>query len=193
MQVRVNFRNFVIAAVVIVGGCLAYRHFLGGIRTRDIGELLKAHRTAHTMKRATIHSRILALYRHDAHYATVLSALDHKSPVTREMAVAVLGERSERGALPRMLRMLDHGETDPAVVARLAGVFEKLRDSEAALEAVERLIELTDDHEPHDVRRAAHDALRAILVSGAQVKFGEGMRAHWTQIWRLHEKNPKER
>jgi hypothetical protein len=184
VQLLLSFRNVAIVAAVAAAGYYAYKSFYGDIETRDVEKLMQNHRLAGTsIKRQAIKSRILAVYRPEKDYGTVLAALDQRSTVNQALAVEVFTEKNERRAAPKLLEMLNESSCAPEVKAALA-VAMRVFPSKAA---VGRLIELTKDTEEHEVRVAAHRILTEVLSTGAQIKFGEAMYQNWVEWWRDHK------
>jgi hypothetical protein len=177
-----------VLAAVGVAGYFGYRAFFGNIETKDVGELVRVHRESVAVKRPVVRGRVLELYDPATHCGLMVEALRHESPVTRALAVDVLAARAEEAALPQFLEMLNGTESENDVRRELAKAMGAFHKNPQTLRAVNRLIEWTDDKEDHGVRVAAHDALVLILESGAQVKFGEGMRTRWKELWRGHRK-----
>ena len=182
MQLTLNVRNALVGAALIAGGYYGYRGFFGDIQTEDIPTLIRVHRTSSALKRHSIRGRVLRLYKAPSDYATVVAALGHRSATTRAFAVEILAATGERRAVRKLVEMLRNRAADPRVKEQLAHAF-ALLPSKAA---VPRLIELTAATEEQDVRIAAHNALREMLGTGAQVKFGDGVRTRWTLWWRDH-------
>lgn len=188
MQVNLGPKNLIIGAAILVAGYVGYRAFFGDIQTRDVPTLLRVHRTATSLKQAAIKRRLLSIYDHGLHYGPLFDALDHADPVTQALAVEVLAAKGKSEALPTFVALLVSASREAQVDAALARAMGACCKNDAVLDAVDRLVELTDDKAPHEVRVAAHDALVAILESGARVKFGESMRTRWREVWRDHRK-----
>jgi len=177
-----------VLAAVGVAGYFGYRAFFGNIETNDVGELVRVHRESASVKRPVVRARIVELYDPATHCGLMVEALRHESSVTRALAVDVLTAKAEEAALPALLGMVNGTEADNNVRRELGKAMGAFHKNPQTLRAVSRLIEWTDDQEDHGVRVAAHDALVLLLESGAQVKFGEGMRTRWKELWRGHRK-----
>lgn len=183
MQFNLSLRNAVVVAAILAAGYYGYRGFYGDIQTDDIASLVRVHRASSALKRHAIRSRVLRLYKRQDDYATVLAALGHRSAMTQAFGVEILAAKRERRAIPKLVAMLGNRSADPRVKEQLARAFAVL-PSKAA---VPRLIDLTAKEEEHDVRVAAHTALREMLKTGAQLKFGDGVRTRWMLWWRDHK------
>ena len=188
MQVNLGPKNLIIGAAIIVACYVGYNAFFGDIQTNDVPTLLRVHRQATSIKQAAIKRRLLSIYDHGLHYGPLVDALDHQNPITQALAVEILAAKGKSEALATFVTMLTSASREPQVDAALARAMGACCKNDAVLDAVDRLIELTDDKAPHAVRVAAHDALVAILESGARVKFGDSMRTRWREVWRDHRK-----
>jgi hypothetical protein len=191
MQFTLNAKNAIVGVLVIAGGYYAYRTFYGDVQIDDMQTLLRMHRNASAVKQISIKSRIQKIYEHDKHYDLLIDSLDSENEDTQMLAIEVLGDNREVKALPRMIDKFLPGKSPPSVDVELCRGLGAFKDEDAVVQCVPRLIQLTGEETEHDVRVAAHDALRDILQSGAQVKFGKGMQARWTELWRSHRKNPR--
>lgn len=183
MQLMVSFRNVAITTAVVVAGYYGYKSFYGDIQSQDIPQLLQSHRLASSLKRQVIRARISKLYQPGKDYGTLEEALGHSSSVTQVLAIDILTEKQERRAVPKLLEMLNDPRRKPEVKAWLAKAF-KVFPRKAA---IARLIAFTDETEERQVRVAAHNTLKEVLSTGAQIKFGEAMHEHWTEWWRDHK------
>jgi hypothetical protein len=189
MQLAFTPKTVFICAVVVTAGYFGYRMFLSDIQTDDVAALIRIHRTSPGIKQVAVKKRILALYDHDTHYQLLYEAVDDSSPVTQVLAIEVLTEKGEEDALGKFVNRLNAKPDDPGVDRALAEAMGAFHENEVAVGAVDRLIELTEADTDHKARVAAHNALVAILESGAQVKFGDGMTARWAELWRTHRKH----
>lgn len=179
-----NFKTIVIIAVLITVGYFAYTKFYGGLDTEDIGELIEMHRAVGETKQKLIVDRVVKLYKHNEHYEMIVAALDHGDFNTQALAVQVLATKHERQAMPKFFKMLKDTKRHSAVTVQVVKAFNVVRTTKrpALIKIVERLIELTDSSQTHEVRAAAHAVLKDLLDTGV-VKFGEGMRTRWAEVW----------
>ena len=155
------------------------------IDTDDIGELIEMHREASALRQRKIVTRIVRLYKRNEHYETMLAALDDGYPETQALAVNVFMRKRERRAMPKLFRLLKDPARAPEVTEQVVRTFGVMRATKEAarIEIIDRIIELTDDKQPHRVRVAAHDVLKDMLETGI-VKFGDGMRSRWDDVWK---------
>lgn len=189
MQLAFTPKTVFICAVAITAGYFGYRMFLSDIETDDVATLVRIHRTSPGIKQVAVKKRILALYDHDKHYQLLYEAVDDSNPVTQVLAIELLTEKGEEDALGKLVNRLNAKPEGPGVNRALAEAMEAFHENEATVGAVDRLIELTEPETEHKARVAAHNALVAVLESGAQVKFGGGMTARWAELWRTHRKH----
>lgn len=182
MQLVFSFRNAAIGTALIVAGYYGYRGFVADVRSDDMTTLLSSHRRASVAQRMIFRRRVLAVYDRDRDRAFLVRCLDSPSPITQSLAVEVLAAKREYEVLPKLRAMLEQPERDNAVQAELAKAMGAFRHRAA----IPRLIELTDNSEDHDVRMAAHTALQTLTGAGAEIKFGDAARQHWSLWWRDH-------
>ncbi|MFW6107208.1 MAG: HEAT repeat domain-containing protein [bacterium] len=187
MQLVLNAKNVCLGAVVIAAGYYGYRNLYGDIRSKDTAELLRAHRSAQPARQLIIRRRILTIYESQRDYETIVHALGNTSPTTQALAVAILREKGERRAVPRLLDMLEDPDRADIVKEELAATMGEFE----FLEAVPRLIELTDTREAQDVRIASHNALKILTGAKGEMKLSDATRQHWTLLWRDHPKRPR--
>jgi HEAT repeat protein len=119
--------------------------------------------------------RIMTTYNHARDYNTVVRELESHSSETQALAIEVLAEKVERGAVPKLVEVLRDPARSEAVKAAAAAAMGPLGVSEA----IPRLVELTDRSEAPAVRGAAHNALLRLTDAGAQVKLGDNTREQW--------------
>jgi len=185
MQLVLNLKTVLILAVLGVGGYFAYQTFLAETKVEDVAELIEMHRTAPELRRDRIARAVVRNYDRTRDYPRVLSALEHHSPVTQALAVRVLAAKWETGAAPKFRAMLANPATAPRVTVELAKALARFPPDNTTGDVVERLIELTDDAQPGEVRQAAHAALGKILRPPPRlIHFGDGVRTQWTEYWR---------
>lgn len=179
-----NAKTIIVIVALIAVAYFAYTKFYGGMETEDIGKLIEMHRSAATMKQRVIVKRVIKLYTRQEHYDLLAAALDDDSSHTQALAVEVLAAKHERPALPKLFAMLKDPRRHPTVTEQVVNAFGVMRTEKgsAFIKVVDRLIELTDDAQPHNVRVAAHDLLKDLLKTGV-VKFGDGMRSRWEDVW----------
>ena len=182
MQFVVSFRNVAVGTALVVAGYYGYRGFFADVQTGDLTKLVRSHRQASAAQRLLFRRRILAVYHRDHDRQFLVECLESSSPVTQALAVEVLGVKREYKVLPKLREMLGESEREDTVKAELAKAVASL----GCREAIPRLIELTDSRQDRDVRMAAHNALEALTGAGANVKFGDATRQHWSLWWRDH-------
>ncbi len=177
-------KTILIIAVLAVASYFTYTKFYGGLDTKDVGQLMELHRAAEKTRQGIIANRIKTLYDHKEHYEMMILALNHADFNTQALAVEVLTAKRERKAMGKLFTILKDTERHPEVTARAAKTFTIMRTKKrpAIIKIVERLIELTDDSQPLNVRAAAHSALKDLLDTGI-VKFGDGARTRWMEVW----------
>jgi len=188
MQMTFTPKTVFIAAVVVGAAYFGYTTFLSDLETDDVSELLRIHRDSSSAKKPLVKKRILAVYDTDKHYQLLYEAVDGESPTTQALAIEVLTAKSAEPALGKFIDTLTTKSRTPDVDRALAEAMGAFHANQAVVAACPTLIEMTDASVEHEVRKAAHDALVAILESGAQVKFGTGMKTRWDDLWFGHRK-----
>jgi len=178
MQFSLNFRTVVVLVIVGAVGYYVYQEVFGGLVTNDVAKLMTLHRRSEPAQQTLIKHRIMTVYNSSRDYDTVVRALDSASLTTQALAVAILAEKVERRAVPRLLKMLDDPNRPGLVKEALANAAGTL----GIQEAIPRLVELTDKAEEPAVRASAHNALVRLTGAGAQVKFGDAAREQWN-MW----------
>jgi len=191
VQLAFTPKTVFIIALIAGAAWFGYATFLQDVQTDDVPELIRIHRDAVAAKKLIVKERILAVYDKAKDYQTLYEAIDDESSITQALAIRVLTAKGEEEALGKLVDTLLNGNRVPDVDAALAEAMGAFHDEDAVVPTVPKLIEMTEDSRPHEMRKAAHDALVAILESGAQVKFGTGMAARWQELWRTHRKHKK--
>jgi len=186
----IRARNLVLfLAAGAVAAYFAYTWTFGGTQSSDVPTLLKTYPSAPDVKRQVIRSRIISLYKHADHYGLLSSALDDPSPLTQALAVDLLTQKNEGSALPKLFAMLNDPRRDPLVTARVATSIARIPLTAPRLtKVVPRLIELTGEAQPEDVRAAAHHALKKLLDTNV-VRYGPGTRDAWEEFWKSSPMN----
>jgi len=181
----INLKTIIVIAAVIVVAYFVYANFFAEIKTDDIGELMEMHRAASPLRQRTIVKHVVKLYKRDEHYEMMLAALDDNDAETQALAVEVFTMKRERRAIPKLFKMLKDPSRASEVTERVVKAFGVMRTTKEAdrIKIVDRFIELTDDGQPHRVRVAAHELLKDMLETGI-VKFGDGMRSRWAEVWK---------
>ena len=181
----INLKTIIVVAAVIVVAYFVYANFFAEIKKDNIGELMEMHRAASPLRQRTIVKRAVKFYKRDEHYEIMLAALDDDCADTQALAVEVFTMKRERRAIPKLFKMLKDPSRAPEVIERLVKAFGVMRTTKEAarIKIIDRLIELTDDAQPHRARVAAHDLLKDMLETGI-VKFGDGMRSRWEEVWK---------
>lgn len=182
MQMVFDFKTVLVGTAVVVGGYYAYRHMFGALEGKDVGKLIQLYSQSQPARRMIIRRRAVSVYASGRDYERVLRALQSRSPDEQALAVIILREKHELRSTEKLVGLLDDPETSPVVQEELATTMADF----GVEEAIPRLIELTDVKEDQAARAAAHSALKELTGAGAEVKFGEATRQHWTYWWKSH-------
>jgi hypothetical protein len=164
----------------------AYDKYYAGVDTDDVGELFRIYEEK-PEKRLLVWPKLRRVYR-PGDYPAVAGKLDSSNPETQELAIRLLAERSQEKAVPKLVEMIRANQSE-GVARELATAMERFADNKQTMQAVPRLIELTDESEPQPVRAASHKALIRLIGMKQAVKFGSAMRQQWEEVWKMERRH----
>jgi HEAT repeat protein len=182
MQMVFDLKTILIGTAVVVGGYYGYRHMFGELEGKDVGRLIQLYSQSQPARRMIIRRRAVSVYASGRDYDKVVRALQSRSPDEQALAVIILREKHEQRSIEKLMGLLNDSELSPVVQVELATTMADF----GVMEAIPRLIELTDVKEEQSTRAAAHSALKELTGAGAEVKFGDATRQHWTHWWKSH-------
>jgi len=179
MQMVFDLKTVLIGAVVVVAGYQGYRYMFGELEGKNVGKLIQLYGESQPARQMIIKRRAVSLYSASRDHEAVMRALNSAAAGEQAIAVIILREKHDRRAGEKLLSMLGADDLEPNVQGELAGAMAEFK----MMEAIPRLIELTDNKEEPSVRAAAHSALKMLTGAGAQVKLGTATRESWNHLW----------